>query len=476
MYQHQKEKEVKSDQKQMKAKAGIQRKNQNSEFQKELQLKEAIQRKPNNTGLPDHLKSGIENLSGHSMDDVKVHYNSSKPAQLNAHAYAQGNQIHLGGGQEKHLAHEAWHVVQQKQGRVKPTVSVNGAAVNDNFGLEKEADVMGGKALQMRAKENSNSVNKTSFGPKGLLHSKLNVAQLKNIQAPNLVIQRAPTSINYDTSSFDMENGKIEIVGKKMIANINPTDQVQGSAPGNGVQAELMQEFKNQGYKRMVRGHLMNGQLGGLGIAANLFPITSQANAKHKNHVENPIKDQIKRGKEISYEVTVISQNKMSDPDADFKCKAAAIDGTWSKKETISSSPGKTSVRGNNIEGNTNKGTSSMSFSTANLPKGFGERGRGFTGRDEHKKALGKSSVTFEGKKLEGKNKALAEGIHFNSGIFDQQEYALELIEKYDSEPGVNFPLYFNNIGYSKQEIEDLIDTSDESNLRRIIDRVKGML
>src|SRR5437588_3507228 len=45
-----------------------------------------VQRAHNNTGLPDQLKSGIENLSGHSMDDVKVHYNSAKPAQLNAHA------------------------------------------------------------------------------------------------------------------------------------------------------------------------------------------------------------------------------------------------------------------------------------------------------------------------------------------------------------------------------------------------------
>jgi len=53
-----------------------------------------IQRK-NNTGLPDNLKSGIENLSGYSMDDVKVHYNSSKPAQLQAHAYAQGTDILL---------------------------------------------------------------------------------------------------------------------------------------------------------------------------------------------------------------------------------------------------------------------------------------------------------------------------------------------------------------------------------------------
>jgi hypothetical protein len=109
-----------------------------------------IQKKKNNTGLPDALKSGMENLSGHSMDDVKVHYNSPKPAQLNAHAYAQGTNIHLASGQEKHLPHEAWHVVQQKQGRVKPTLKTKGVAINDDKGLEKEADVMGAKALQRK--------------------------------------------------------------------------------------------------------------------------------------------------------------------------------------------------------------------------------------------------------------------------------------------------------------------------------------
>ncbi|MDF3025978.1 MAG: hypothetical protein K0S23_285 [Fluviicola sp.] len=108
-----------------------------------------IQKKENNTGLPDNLKSGVENLSGYSMDDVKVHYNSGKPAQLQAHAYAQGSDIHLGPGQEKHLPHEAWHVVQQKQGIVRPTLQMKSeVAINDDAGLETEADVMGAKALQ----------------------------------------------------------------------------------------------------------------------------------------------------------------------------------------------------------------------------------------------------------------------------------------------------------------------------------------
>ena len=118
------------------------------EVAQHVHQKAPAQLKKNNTGLPDSLKTGIENLSGLAMDDVKVHYNSNQPAQLQAHAYAQGTAIHLAPGQEKHLPHEAWHVVQQKQGRVKPTLQLKGKInVNDNKGLEKEADVMGAQSL-----------------------------------------------------------------------------------------------------------------------------------------------------------------------------------------------------------------------------------------------------------------------------------------------------------------------------------------
>lgn len=104
------------------------------------------QQKPNNTGLPDNLKAGVESLSGFSMDDVKVHYNSSQPATVQALAYTQGTDIHVAPGQERHLPHEAWHVAQQLAGRVEPTTEVGGMPVNDNIGLEHEADVMGARA------------------------------------------------------------------------------------------------------------------------------------------------------------------------------------------------------------------------------------------------------------------------------------------------------------------------------------------
>lgn len=97
-------------------------------------------------GLPGPLRRGIELMSGMDMSDVRVHSNSPKPAQLGALAYAQGNDIHLAPGQARHLPHEAWHVVQQRHGRVRPTTQAKGVSINDEASLECEADQMGAKA------------------------------------------------------------------------------------------------------------------------------------------------------------------------------------------------------------------------------------------------------------------------------------------------------------------------------------------
>ena len=131
--------------------------------------------RPNNTGMPDNLKAGIESLSGFSMDDVRVHYNSSKPATVQALAYTQGTDIHVAPGQEKCLPHEAWHVAQQMSGRVSPTTNINGMPVNDNAALEHEADVMGEKAVQckkndgklLKKENNLNEIAQRVVAPKG---------------------------------------------------------------------------------------------------------------------------------------------------------------------------------------------------------------------------------------------------------------------------------------------------------------------
>ncbi len=139
---------------------------------------------PNPTGLPDNLKAEIENLSGYSLDDVRVHYNSPKPAQLQALAYTQGTEIHVAPGQEEHLPHEAWHVVQQKQGRVKPTMQMKGAQINDDQGLEKEADVMGQDLLKKQWQfQHEGNKNDESF--QKLLVSKKNDSKVKQLVKSN---------------------------------------------------------------------------------------------------------------------------------------------------------------------------------------------------------------------------------------------------------------------------------------------------
>lgn len=100
--------------------------------------------------MSDRLKTGLENMSGYDLSPVRVRYNSPKPKQLGALAYTQGTDIHIGPGQQKHLPHESWHAVQQMQGRVKANKKINGMGLNDNTSLEKEADIMGSKALKKR--------------------------------------------------------------------------------------------------------------------------------------------------------------------------------------------------------------------------------------------------------------------------------------------------------------------------------------
>jgi hypothetical protein len=92
--------------------------------------------------LPSALKAGIESLSGVSLDDVRVHYNSPGPAQLNALAYSQGTDIHVAPGHDRHVAHEAWHIVQQRQGRVSATVRTHIGLSTDERALEVERDLL----------------------------------------------------------------------------------------------------------------------------------------------------------------------------------------------------------------------------------------------------------------------------------------------------------------------------------------------
>jgi hypothetical protein len=127
--------------------------------------------------MPDNLKAGMENLSGMDISDVRVHYNSDKPAELGALAYTQRTNIHIAPGQEKHLPHEAWHVFQQAHGRVRPTILLKDMTVNDDEGLEREADEMGEKVKNYE--KNVNDSGRTIL------------KQSKSLRSSELIIQHS---------------------------------------------------------------------------------------------------------------------------------------------------------------------------------------------------------------------------------------------------------------------------------------------
>ncbi|WP_264537886.1 DUF4157 domain-containing protein [Flavobacterium sp. N1736] len=240
-----------------------------------------LQRKENNTGLPDNLKSGIENLSGHAMDDVKVHYNSDKPAQLNAHAYAQGTDIHVASGQEKHLAHEAWHVVQQKQGRVKPTLQMKGKVnVNDDKGLENEADVMGAKALQLKQTMPSEKKIK-----KGLRKSNTTIQKkIKNVSG---VSEKTPVGAITDV---------LKVAGKELnLPGVQPV--------GNQFKAvEAQAEVKKNTLRATERKK--NGNLSKITSMARAEQLLLQgADIKKFYDAGHLVADQLVGGKDDSFEM-----------------------------------------------------------------------------------------------------------------------------------------------------------------------------
>ena len=197
-----------------------------------------IQRQENKTGMPDNLKSGIENLSGMDMSDVKVHYNSSQPAQLQAHAFAQGNQIHIASGQEKHLPHEAWHVVQQKQGRVTPTKQLKGKVnINDDARLEKEADVMGDK---------SNTIQKKAF------HT-YTISNKYSSTLTHQLVKRNPGDLDYGFSA-DRHVAMQDAVSKGDEARSTALTTVDGLNSSSGV-TDFMNRFKFHELIAKIRGY-----------------------------------------------------------------------------------------------------------------------------------------------------------------------------------------------------------------------------
>jgi len=99
--------------------------------------------------LDDSVRGKMESSFGADFSSVRVHHGDTA-SKLGAAAFTQGDNVHFAPGQynTSNLGHELAHVVQQRQGRVSATGSVGGQPLNDNPGLEREADQAAARAMR----------------------------------------------------------------------------------------------------------------------------------------------------------------------------------------------------------------------------------------------------------------------------------------------------------------------------------------
>jgi hypothetical protein len=108
--------------------------------------------------MPEAVQAKMERALGSDFSAVRIHEGPRAEA-LGAQAYTQGSDIHFAPGRydphgaqgQELLGHELTHVVQQSQGRVQATTQAKGLPVNDDPGLEQEADEQGARAARGEA-------------------------------------------------------------------------------------------------------------------------------------------------------------------------------------------------------------------------------------------------------------------------------------------------------------------------------------
>ena len=175
-----------------------------------------------------------------------------------------------------------------------------------------------------------------------------------------------------------------QVAGKKMEAKLDPNYPVKGSTPGNGDEYAMYPLLNEKWNETYIKGHMLNANLGGLGIPANLFPITSAANKSHLTNVELHVKQALLElnervndnhklfGSHVHYTVEAKSEeptNFIRNPDAKLECNA----------EKVITSP----ASGNVVEPivtyvvSSSSGTSDETFNERLEKLGYGSSGSG---------------------------------------------------------------------------------------------------
>lgn len=265
------------------------------------------------SALPVALQAGIHSLTGMDMSSVQVHRNSPRPAQLNAHAYAQGQDIHLAPGQERHLPHEAWHVVQQAQGRVRPTTQMKRAPIDGGRVTLGQPRPPGGSESASMPVQRALVTDGDILGQQRNGNFSWESFRGQRVDAIDGTAKEdgrgATISSNGAMAKTQVRWGAIDPgceEGTSMTATIGP-DHNLGSTPSaaNAVaRVDALRKLSGQSY---ISGHLMNEKLGGPGNdGRNLTAISGSANTLQSSNIEKHVRDPVNnQGAWMHYDVQV---------------------------------------------------------------------------------------------------------------------------------------------------------------------------
>jgi hypothetical protein len=163
-------------------------------------------------------------------------------------------------------------VVQQKQARVKPTLQMKGIAINDDSGLEREAEGMGGRA----AGSGAASMKAPPRAAKGAQsHASNPVSQFMFSVAPRQGRSAGPMAESEEVKPVYTGANKPDTV----TLTINP-----GQHPSAGSKPDAVPDgWQTVGDLGLtagwVRFHVLNENSGGSGdVKGNLTPTTQQVN------------------------------------------------------------------------------------------------------------------------------------------------------------------------------------------------------
>ena len=296
------------------------------------------------------------------------------------------------------------------------------------------------------------------------------------------VIQRK-TEIDYKVQQVGYQDSsgqmKTEIVGHVADAFIDVSDPVVGAEPDSQKQQKPMYDRLKAVYGTgpFIRGHLLNGNLGGVGEVYNLFPITSHANGEHKRTAEGQLKkytraelDAKKNGLTgphfIRYKVTAVPANGAdltANADAEFQCEMIGAHSlrTDRSAETwiIPSKPGAKVVA-------TGERTQSQDYSNSGLGH-FGSGGKG----ESAQTLVSRMRSTVNGWGGDQNFKFAVGGLSAHVDLSAAKEkFLTEFEDELDKDP-----IYDDYYGDAVDKAQDLMQTVyDQSQLAVAIQQIIG--